>query len=711
MSLSDLTLSLVYDKAYSDVAKEFYLPCMRESSLYYRTTGYFSSGVFLIAWEALKEFLNNDGRIRIICSPKLSNDDKIALKEGQDSKDNPLLSQKLNQEFDELLNSNARTPAKLLCCLISRNILDVKLAVMDDGNSIFHDKVGVFMDDYGNLVGFRGTMNETYKGLSSDGNSESVDVYTTFGDSASDKTRAELALSSFISLWENRVSGIKVYDLPESIKNRFLEISNDENFEELLYTVTHTNSDDREKPLRKDKRVLRPHQESALKYWYDHNRRGILEHATGSGKTFTALTAIRQALEREELPFITVPSVSLLLQWKKELEFALSDLQPSILMCGGKNESGKSNTNWKKTLPILTRPSVNTDKLIVLSVMATASSDEFIEKFRGGDHVLFVGDEVHRLGSPEYRKILGIQTGPRLGLSATPKRYGDPEGTDALYAYFERTLVPTYSLSDAINDEVLTPYQYKPNTVLLNEEEQEKWNTFTKKIGMAYAVIRNTNNQRTIDKLTKQIRDDRINRGRIIKQAAGKVPLAIKIIKEDYRDGQKWIVYCDNIDQQMDELAQQLKKYPILKYHSRMSHKEREGVMEQFDLNGGILLSVKCLDEGIDIPTVTHALIIASSKNPREFIQRRGRILRRAEGKYISYLYDMIVLPFENMEEDENDKSLSIIETELARAITFGRGALSAKALVDLNNIAIDYNLDIDKLATIGYEEEEYEEY
>ncbi|MFA7030427.1 MAG: DEAD/DEAH box helicase family protein, partial [Candidatus Cloacimonadaceae bacterium] len=452
-----------------------------------------------------------------------------------------------------------------------------------------------------------------------------------------------------------------------------------------------------------DSRILRPHQENALKNWYDVGRRGILEHATGSGKTFTAICAIKDSLQRNEIPFIVVPSADLLQQWKRELELSLSEFNPTIYLCGG------GHSNWKKDLSLITKYDPNNmNKYLILSVLATASTDEFISKFKGGKHIFLVADEVHRLGSMQYRKIFNLESGPRLGLSATPQRFGDPVGTDAIYSYFERVLEPKYTLQDAIHDGVLTEYKYFPTPVSLTNEEQEEWNEYTKKICRRQAILRNSSEKTGGIWVDNQLKKWLIARAKILKNAHEKINAAVKIIEENYKDGQKWIVYCDNIDNQMEELTHRLKtRYRILEYHSRLNQEGRKAVMNQFNMNGGLLISVKCLDEGVDIPTVTHALIIASSKNPREFIQRRGRVLRKSDNKPLAYLYDLIVLPFHSEERTEDDPTLSIIEAELSRAIRFGKDSPYPKSVIDLNNIAIDYKIDLDTLVNGGYDEDE----
>ena len=166
---------------------------------------------------------------------------------------------------------------------------------------------------------------------------------------------------------------------------------------------------------------------NALDAWVNNGRRGIFEHATGSGKTFTAMCAINNALERNEIPLVLVPSRDLLTQWYKELTATLTDSPVGYLRCGD------GFTEWKRgdSLRAWTTPS-NIGKHVILATMDTASSQEFIRKINQGEHLFIVVDEVQRIGNPKRRNLLQLETGPRLGLSATPRRYGDADGTDAI---------------------------------------------------------------------------------------------------------------------------------------------------------------------------------------------------------------------------------------------------------------------------------------
>lgn len=181
--------------------------------------------------------------------------------------------------------------------------------------------------------------------------------------------------------------------------------------------------------------------------------------------------------------------------------------------------------------------------------------------------------------------------------------------------------------------------------------------------------------------------------------------LAIDLLQKEYVNGQSWIIYCDNIVQLKSVLDNAIEAgFDAYEYYADMEG-DRDETLRYFSKNGGVLVSIKCLDEGVDIPSTTHALILASSQNPREFIQRRGRILRKAPGKLFAHLYDAITVPV--VEDDETSKTMSIIIGELSRAIQFGLGAENPACVTDLKNIAVDFQIDYKSLQDIGMEDDD----
>lgn len=706
--LKDLVFKPSYCKGEDDVAEVFYLPAMRNSSRYDRISGYFGSTVYIIAWPALKEFIGNGGHIRIICSPILSDADQEAICSGYSARSDQIIHAAIMRDMAIIFDKPMLdAPTQLLAYLIANGYLDIKIAVVGEESSaqvkrLFHDKVGIFGDACGNTVGFRGSMNETYKGLASDGNIESIDVFPNWCDER-DRVRVEEAETQFAQLWSNESTGSKVFEFPDAARALVKERANHANWDELLDEI---NVEDllKEKwaASRKTEKRPRPHQIAALEAWEAANKHGILEHATGSGKTFTAICAIHKMLEIGMSVLVLVPSVDLLVQWNDEIRMNLDAEKIAILLCGG------GHTDWRKHHALETWTQRNASiPTITISTMDTAVTDSFMSRIAQGVHLFVVADEVHRMGSRNRQLFFNITNGATLGLSATPRRYGDDEGTSALISYFGNIIQPPFTLYDAISAGVLTRYFYYPLTIRLNDIEQEEWDNLSAEIRLIVARIMSAGGDKTNLSANNQLKRKLIARARIIKNADAKVKAACDIISQHYRSGQKWIVYCDNQVQLRQVLTLLLsKKYDAYEYHSEMAG-DRAQSLAYFSAFGGILVSIRCLDEGVDIPAATHALILASSQNPREFIQRRGRILRLSPEKYFAYLFDVLVLPNETpASEATYEQSLNIVKSELARAIQFGEMAENPSCIALLKNIAVDYDLSLADACGGGFEDD-----
>lgn len=702
--LTEISYKPSYSKGIDDIASAFYNPSMKHAISYDRISGYFGSSVFIISWSALKPFMENGGKIRLICSPLLTDEDRNAMQTGYAAQNDEVIRAAILREVAEIFNQeHLSAPYKLLAYMIAEGIIDIRIATVGDTAAanirrLFHDKVGVFGDREHNYVGFRGSMNETFQGLSPAGNIESVDVFPSWVDER-DRIRVNEAQTQFESLWNGIIPNVRVMAFPEAASAIVREKAKNANWEKLIDEVRISESiaDKWCADIRPGNKRPRPHQYKALEAWEKNDYKGIFEHATGSGKTYTAMCAIRHELDRGKSVLVLVPSIDLLNQWFDEMQENIYVPGLNYLLCGGGHNEWKKNgmlARWTQRHP--------DEKTVVLATMDTACSSIFLNMVSGGNHLFIVADEVHRLGSSHRQRVFSIEAGSRLALSATPRRYGDASGTAAIFAYFGGIIPPPFSLADAINAQVLTRYFYHPHTVKLTLAEQEEWDTLTKDISKLVARAAAKDAECIFNSPT--IKKKLLARARILKNAAAKVHIALTIIAAHYQTGQKWIVYCDNQTQLQEVLALLLRNgYDAYEYHSEMKG-DREQTLEYFASCGGILVSIRCLDEGVDIPTTTHALILASSKNPREFIQRRGRILRKAPNKHYAHLFDVMVLP-NPCEESNEEKTVNIVTSELARAIQFGEMAENPSCIARLKNIAIDFDIDIDTAKEGGFED------
>jgi superfamily II DNA or RNA helicase len=706
-SLAALSLKQAYHKPEDDIAREFYLPCLASAKRYDRAVGFFSSSIYALAWPSLKQFVSGGGKMRLICSPVLSSSDSEAMSEGYSARAAEDAAAQIRADFRRLLETPGMVkPARVLAALVALDVIDFRIAWVGttaggQPKRLFHDKLGIFRDELDAAVAFKGSMNETWPGLALDGNLESVDVYLSW-EGEREGQRVQVEQEYFDRLWTGQFPGVTTVPLPQVTKDDLVAAARTDQWDALVdeICVEIDEATAASPDQRPGGRVPRPHQIAALDAWRARGRRGILEHATGSGKTFTALCAIKEALEKAEVPLVIVPSDLLLKQWTQELRAAFDHLGLSLLVCGG------GHTHWRDQgrLRLWTRPPFGGEKpRCVLATLQTASSAQFVALCKGGDHLFFVADEVHRLGAAQARTVFNIGSGPRLGLSATPRRAGDLEGTTALLAYFDGIVEPPFTLYDAIAAGTLTPYAYHVHRITLDADEQERWDKLSNEVRRLYAQLKASSESHS--GAHERLKQLLIQRARIVKSARQKVAASAKIVAGSYRPGQHWIVYCDD-QVQLTQVREALRAAgcdSVLEYHSGMAG-DPTRTLDLFSSHGGIVVSIRCLDEGVDIPAVSHALILASSKNPREYVQRRGRVLRRQAGKYVAHVHDVLVTP--RFDGDE-PPAVAILEGELARAIEFGERALNPGCITDLQKLAIEHGLDWKTLSAAGVEDDE----
>ncbi|WP_152185681.1 DEAD/DEAH box helicase family protein [Segeticoccus rhizosphaerae] len=698
-----------YTSDVDDIARDFYNRCLRESSAYDRITGFFSSTIFHLTHPALGTFIGeNGGTMRLLCSPRLSDSDADSLLFGYAARGDADLVEALRAELAHLLASKHAATARLLAALIAAERLEVRLARVTptatmSNKRMFHDKVGLFTDDAGDVVGFRGSLNESYLGLSVEGNVESVDVWPSW-EGGRDAERVRNAVARFDRLWTGQVPGVTVASLPGEIRRELDRVAEDADLAALLRDLA-----DGEARLSPAARPtvggieLRRHQLNAVQEWQAHDQRGLLAHATGAGKTITGLYCAKLALQTGLTPVILVPSQLLLDQWTGQLRELLG---ARVVPAGGGHD------RWSRGG--LLRAAVESSRperpYAVVAVLNSAASPSFRAQLRPVTPQTFViADEAHRLGSPQFRTILEWLDAPwRLGLSATPERAHDLDGTRAITDYFGG-IIHRYTLKDALDDGVLAPYVYQPSWVGLTDEEQERWERLTTEIRRRSAIAQAPG---ATPHSQDHLRYKLIERSRIAKGAARKIPKAAELIVDQWRpeDGQKWLVYCDN----QNQLALVRQALDARGIRSWEYHRQMDGdpltTLKLFNVAGGIVVAIKCLDEGVDIPAATHALILASSRNPREFIQRRGRVLRRAPHKTIATVLDVLVLP-DSL--DRGDPTWPLAVGELARALEFATWSIGRDAASRLEDKWVSMGLslsDIDDLRPAGVEVDDDDE-
>ncbi|MDC3249093.1 DEAD/DEAH box helicase family protein [Porticoccaceae bacterium] len=668
-------LKAAYDNDSGSISEDFLVPCL-ESCLSYRRTTYSFTSAVLRAWAGVfSRLVSQDIKIEILCdmSQICTTDDQLieamentvtpeSRLEVITSRQDSILLDALRFDTD---SNDREARGNILEWMMATDRFELKFAwpkVITSGQMdlqpLFHKKMGYFTFGDGSIVGFTGSWNETVMGSRNNLEDCSVFSSTLLGDSRH--------LSNIITKVDQDWNGNnKKFDIVPVSKKTLDIIKARAPIEKpgnLFPASVSTNIENNPSP---SEECLRPYQLDVLNSWERSDRRGIVKHATGSGKTYTALFAIKRHLMLGGVCLVIVPSRLLLKQWNEEIVKIIPEAKNKIL------NAGTGYSVWKSTLRLYSQPQSSSSTRIIVAITNTVATDLFLEKLCIGSHLMVVSDEVHVLGSSENRKILdNIDAGCRLGLSATPERFFDPEGTRAIFEYFGGILDPIYELKDAIGN-ALVPYDYYPIQCALTEIELENWLNLSIVINKLVASCNRDNTGQLVP--TKLLKLKLIERSRIAKQAHNKIELAKGIIMEHFKYGEKWLVYCDSSDQ-MQTLADSLSiaNISFSFYYSKMTDEQKIASLNGFKANGGVLISIKCLDEGVDIPSVTHALIIASDQNPRQFIQRRGRVLRKDplnESKNKAYIWDIIITAGDETNDPELIKGLCI--AEMKRSIEF----------------------------------------
>ncbi|MEG4046805.1 DNA phosphorothioation system restriction enzyme [Microcoleus sp. Pol17_C1] len=439
---------------------------------------------------------------------------------------------------------------------------------------------------------------------------------------------------------------------------------------------------------------LRQYQRVAVANWFANQGRGTLKMATGSGKTITALAIATELYNKINLQVLLVicPYCHLVNQWARESE--KFGLKPILAF-----DSARSWQN-KLAAGLYEVRSGERAFLTIITTNATLMGDSLRSQLRYfPEKTLIIGDEVHNLGAPRLGESLPRNIGLRLALSATPERHFDEQGTEAILDYFGPVLQPELTLADAIRQKALVHYLYYPILVELTEAETRKYSRLTQKIGWALWGDEKVEENDALTTLLMQ-------RARLIGAAANKLT-ALRELMIHRLDTAHTLFYCGdgaiegsarrNNNRQLTETAKLLGSelgYRVNTYTAATPLAERERLRQQFEsgeLQG--LVAIRCLDEGVDIPAIRNAVILASSSNPRQFIQRRGRILRPHPGKERATLFDMIVLP-PDLGRETLEVERNLLRKELKRFLEFADLADNAgEARVKLLQLQKRYGL------------------
>lgn len=695
MSLRELPLKKSYDSDTDDILVGFYVPALSVSVNYSRLTGFFSSTSLAVAAKGISSLIRNKGAIRLVTGAKFRKEDIDAIKKAYQNPET-LLEKSMLEELDNLENEFVRDHVRALGWMVANKRLKMKVAIVldendfpvDSGNveniGIFHQKVGILEDRDGDRISFSGSDNESASGWQD--NIEEFKVFRSWIDE--EKGYFESDLVKFQRFWANNASRTRVVDMPVAIEEKLVEIA-----------PTNVEDLDLDKWIRKEGQPkgpkLRGYQKEAAQRWLMNKKRGIIEMATGTGKTFVALECISKILDQEKniVVVITCPYNHLIMQWAGEIDKFGIHHEKLI--------ADSSNPRWKDQLAdsLMDIRSGMRDKIIVLTTHTTFSSKDFIRLISSeGQKKCLIVDEVHGIGAPKRKEGLIESYDYRMGLSATPRRWFDLEGTEKLFGYFGDTVFE-FNLKQAIQKGILCHYDYKPYFTELTETETIDYQKVTSRIAKAYYSSRDDKKKEELYSLLC------FKRQNIIKDACRKLDVLNEIL-DDLGEVRYCLVYCT--PGQMDQVQD------ILNERNIVQHKftEKEGLKPEEKYNGiserqfllqkfaegtyQALVSMKCLDEGVDVPPATTAIMMENSGNPREYIQRRGRILRNYPGKAKATIFDIIVIPSFSfsVETELLELEKKVVAKELARYKEFANIAVNrVECLKKIEWIENKYNI------------------
>lgn len=686
--LSELSLRSSYRGSASKLLHEFYVPCLSEASEYRRAVGYFSSDILAAAARGLSAFIGHEGKMLLVASPKLEEEDIRAINEGYRRKEEVVEESLCRTLRVDACPDPVRERLALLAWLISESRLEIKIALIKtaSGFGLYHEKLGIFTDTSGDCVVFTGSANETVGGMVS--NFESVDVFRSWR--SADEERVDSKRQAFRALWNDETENLIVMDFPDAARKRLLEhrpkskplLEPDPADDDAASASGPDDDLGWGSPRIPDGLELRGYQKDAISRWLEGDGKGIWRMATGTGKTITALSLVSVLHDnmnqngRGLACIVICPFKHLVEQWAEEARsfgvFALRCFESRATWERYLREGIEAVDNGLSTF------------FMAITTNSTLQSPTFTAALKQAEptQLLIIGDEVHNLGAAKLREALPEKARYTLGLSATPERWFDAEGTQALLDYFG-PVVYELGLAEAIGLGALCHYLYYPHFVEFTDEEFATYLALSKRIAqLAGADPETAVGEQTSGGLLEMLL---FKRARLIASASGKLD-ALRSIMEPLRSSSHNLVYCgdgrvetardDETERQINEvvrilgreLAMSTNSYTAETYLSARSSLRRRFAAGELQN----LVAIRCLDEGVDIPETRRAIILASSTNPKQWIQRRGRVLRLSRGKTVAEIHDLLVIPEVSMLSDQvYNIERRLVQRELERVLEF----------------------------------------
>lgn len=652
-----------------DLVSQVLEPMLSNAQLYRRSAGYFSSAIFSVASVGIHNFVSNGGQMKLLTSHAWQPKDQAAITRIEDDPD---FAQALITDFEkswEELDENEvfQDHARAMCWMIQKGLLEIRVVTPSSEDlreyretQIFHQKFGLVTDANGDQAGFTGSANESLNGWLH--NSENLSIV----DSWSDQRRVNELEEIWDSYWNgSNLKGWKTTTLPEAVRDKLIRDYAPKDLPNLgRHTVKTVMVVD------ENSSGLWKHQHEAVNKWIANDCVGLLEMATGTGKTIVARECIRHVLQKTGLAVVVVPYQEIANQWME------------VLAAWNPISVGSQNANWRTQI----KDGLNevrmkrSNHLVIVGVKDSISGNDF-QQFVGYatedfEDFLLVGDEVHWLGSPSFQRALFDSATCRLGLSATPERYFDPDGTSVLADYFGGKPIVEIDIKEALTlrtpagNPVLCPYEYHPVECTLSEEEFQKYQKYAKAIAAASSGDEPDH---------KGLEAARNNAARVIKKADSKFAKLEDLLKTLGQDLHHAILYCHDTDQ-LEQVAEIINQLPEKKYFGRIdgstaAQDRRDTLKNLAEGSIDVVLAMKVLDEGVDVPNARLGIILASSGNPREFIQRRGRLMRTHPDKQKATIYDFCVIAKPNVVKELTSEGIQ--RKEATRVREFADAALN----------------------------------
>ncbi|MAT94183.1 MAG: hypothetical protein CME59_16500 [Halioglobus sp.] len=668
------------------LAEEVLIPGFQAADKVDCMVGFFSSEVLASLAPGLATYItSSENSFRLIISPLLRVEDQAAIEEGLKSAEE--VADTVLEDLSITEDMIQRHTLKCLSWLLKERRLDIKIALMKD--ALFHPKVWLFANG-DDVLAAHGSSNSTYAGIRK--NIEQIAVSRSWQDPNQNYITDKLGYA-FRRLWENKDENCVVVSMPEAVKQQLLRNYSSESpptEEELNKLYKRATGVKEDPPMLENPPVPETgfaipnwlkydegpfaHQGKAVTAWCKAGYRGVLEMATGSGKTITSMISAYRLYEESKplLIVVAAPYVPLIEQWCDEIaEFGLKPI--NLTTVGGAAKRSAVLQKIKRRF----RTGLSDVEVVVVShdTLCTAEFYESIADFEGEQ--LLIADEAHNLGRASF-----IEDPPdffkyRLGLSATPIRQYDEEGTEALFEFFG-TVAFRFTLEEAIGN-CLVEYDYYLHPVYLTQTEMDDW------FDLTYKIKQNSwrsEGGKPDDYMSKLLRDRRA----LLETASGKVSMLKTLLdEEDTKTLKHTLIYTsDKGPQQLDNVNRLLRDKNLL-FHQltaeETSNREKtKRIIRSFqDAEIQVLTAKRVLDEGVNIPQICKAFILASTTVERQWVQRRGRLLRTcsAIGKTYSIIHDLLALP-PKMDDGLDEDARSLVRSELHRAQEFARLARNA---------------------------------